>query len=206
MSRYMDFNAWELIKKLLLNKEDVVNNLTSTDIEKPLSANMGKELNENKISKTYIGSGAYVSLYPYMIAGFGNSNKNLLIKVGNLKYNLNAMMKIDLSINDVYGNATNLSITFYQYTAENIFYGPSFTSSNKKYKYSVQLCTDNNNYVYIFVTPISGATINYPSIIIDKVVCNYALPSKGTFESGWQVKVVENLNSFNRVTNCSDYG
>ncbi|WP_151867437.1 hypothetical protein [Acinetobacter soli] len=41
-----------------VNYTDIVDNLTSTDEDKPLSANMGRELNEKKLSKSDLASGS----------------------------------------------------------------------------------------------------------------------------------------------------
>ena len=48
-----DDEIWEQLGKVV-NKDEIVNNLTSTDTNKPLSAAMGKKLNDEKISKSEI--------------------------------------------------------------------------------------------------------------------------------------------------------
>ena len=47
-----DNEIWEQLG-VVVNKDEIVNNLTSTDTDKPLSANMGKVLQDEKLSKTY---------------------------------------------------------------------------------------------------------------------------------------------------------
>lgn len=46
-----DNEIWEQLG-VVVNKDEIVNNLTSTNIDKPLSAAMGKELQDEKLSKT----------------------------------------------------------------------------------------------------------------------------------------------------------
>lgn len=46
-----DNEIWEQLN-VVVNKDEIVNNLTSTDTDKPLSAAMGKKLQDEKLSKT----------------------------------------------------------------------------------------------------------------------------------------------------------
>ena len=46
-----DNEIWEQLK-VVVNKDEIVNNLTSTNTDKPLSAAMGKKLQDEKLSKT----------------------------------------------------------------------------------------------------------------------------------------------------------
>lgn len=46
-----DNEIWEQLN-VVVNKDDIVNNLTSTNTDKPLSAAMGKKLQDEKLSKT----------------------------------------------------------------------------------------------------------------------------------------------------------
>lgn len=46
-----DNEIWEQLN-VVVNKDEIVNNLTSTNTDKPLSAAMGKELQDEKLSKT----------------------------------------------------------------------------------------------------------------------------------------------------------
>lgn len=48
-----DNEIWEQLG-VVVNKDEIVNNLTSTDTDKPLSANMGKKLNDEKLPKSEV--------------------------------------------------------------------------------------------------------------------------------------------------------
>ena len=68
-----------------VNKTDIVNNLTSTNTDKPLSANMGKSLNDNKLDKsnTYINSGIWSNAFTVSNKQVLNTTSSNVMYVGN---------------------------------------------------------------------------------------------------------------------------
>lgn len=72
------------LNNLKINYDDVVNNLTSTEIKKPLSANMGRLLDEKKLNKDDLVSGSAPVFAARAWANF-NGNTGAVRKSGNIK-------------------------------------------------------------------------------------------------------------------------